>query len=153
MRHRLTRTLAPAMLVAVLALGACSDDADKTEEEHPSGHESSSQTSPSETPTEEPSETETSPSTAPEPEADVTLKLEGGVWDPNGIRIDAKIGEPVVIAIDADTAGELHVHSTPEQEIAFSEGASVHEVTIESPGVVEVESHDPTAVVVQLEVR
>ncbi len=68
-------------------------------------------------------------------------------------RVEGKVGEPVTVEITADKAGELHVHSTPEQEIEFGTGTTTHEVTIESPGVVEVESHDPDTVVVQLEVR
>ena len=45
------------------------------------------------------------------------------------------------------------MHSTPEQEIAYDAGTSEHEITIDRPGVVEVESHEPDVIVLQLEVR
>lgn len=59
----------------------------------------------------------------------------------------------MAVTITADVAGELHVHSTPEQTIAYDAGTSEHEITIGRPGLVEVENHEPAAVVLQLEVR
>ena len=44
--------------------------------------------------------------------------------------------------INSDAAGELHVHTTPEQEIAYDAGTSTHEMTFDRPGIVEVETHD-----------
>ena len=98
------------------------------------------------------------PSTdAPTEEADTGTRIEveraGDAITPNGERVEATVGEPITLVITSDTAGELHVHSTPEQDIAYSEGTSEHQVTIDRPGVVEVESHEPDLVVVQLEVR
>ena len=52
-----------------------------------------------------------------------------------------------------DEAGELHVHSTPEQDLAYEAGTSEHEIAVDRPGVVEVENHDPDSIVLQLEVR
>jgi len=83
----------------------------------------------------------------------IEVTREGDEFTPNGARVDAAIGEPVILSITADEAGELHVHSVPEQEIAYDAGTSEHEITIDRPGVVEVESHDPDVIVLQLEVR
>jgi len=83
----------------------------------------------------------------------IEVTREGDEFTPNGARVDAVIGEPVILSITADEAGELHVHSVPEQEIAYDAGTSEHEITIDRPGVVEVESHDPDVIVLQLEVR
>ena len=83
----------------------------------------------------------------------VDITFDGDTVDPNGERIQAKVGEPVTLNVDADAAGELHVHSTPEQEIAYDAGTSEHQITIDRPGVVEVESHEPASIVLQLEVR
>ena len=152
-RRARTALVAPFLLVAALGLSACGSDDDSTATDSPSPTQSASE-SPSERPSESPSETASeSPTEAPEPAADVELTVRGGVWTPNGIRVEASVGEPVTIEITADAPGELHVHSTPEQEISYGKGTTTHDVTIETPGVVEVESHDPTAVVVQLEVR
>ena len=81
------------------------------------------------------------------------MTREGDTFTPNGERVELEVGQTLVLTITADVAGELHVHSTPEQEIAYDAGTSEHEITIDRPGVVEVESHEPDTIVLQLEVR
>ena len=44
------------------------------------------------------------------------------------------------------------MHSSPEQEIAFKAGTSTKKVTIDRPGIVDVEDHALEQVIVQLEV-
>jgi hypothetical protein len=67
--------------------------------------------------------------------------------------VKAEVDEPITVHIDADTSGEIHVHSTPEQEIAFDKGTSTKRLTIRQPGIVDVEDHALDQVIVQLEVR
>jgi hypothetical protein len=55
--------------------------------------------------------------------------------------------------VTSDEAGELHVHSDPEQTLSYDEGTTTLELTVDQPGVVEVERHEPEALVLQLEVR
>ncbi len=81
---------------------------------------------------------------------DITIK--DGKVTPNGDRVKVKVGEPVTLKIDADTSGETHVHSTPEQEIEFDEGTSTKKLTIDKPGIVDIEDHELEQVIVQLEV-
>lgn len=81
---------------------------------------------------------------------DITIKA--GKVTPNGERVKATVGTPVTLHIDADKPGELHVHSSPEQEIAFEAGISTKKVTIDRPGIVDVEDHELEQVIVQLEV-
>ena len=83
----------------------------------------------------------------------VTVTREGDEFTPNGERVELEVDQTLVLTIDADEAGEIHVHSTPEQEIEYAAGTSEHELVIDRPGVVEVESHDPDVVLLQLEVR
>ena len=83
----------------------------------------------------------------------VTVTREGDEFTPNGERVELEVDQTLVLTVDADEAGEIHVHSTPEQEIAYDAGTSEHELVIDRPGVVEVESHDPDVVLLQLEVR
>ena len=64
-----------------------------------------------------------------------------------------KAGKPIKLHIVADEPGELHVHSSPEQEIEYPAGTSDKTLKIDQPGVVEVESHTLDTVIVQLEVR
>jgi hypothetical protein len=67
-------------------------------------------------------------------------------------RLEVKAGEPVELVVKADEPGELHVHSTPEQEFEYGAGTTTLELTLDQPGVVDVEAHDPKVVIVQLEV-
>ena len=124
----LTR-LAPLALVLALGLTACGDGGDADQ------------------PTSTPSSSTDGDSVA------VTVTREGDTFTPNGERIELGVGQTLVLTVTADEAGEFHVHSTPEQEIEYDEGTSEHEITIDRPGVVEVESHEPASVVLQLEVR
>jgi hypothetical protein len=126
---RLSPVVVPLVLVLAASLTACggSDDADPP---------ASSQSATSDGDT-----------------VAVTLTREGDEFTPNGERVELGVDQTLVLTIDADEAGELHVHSTPEQEIAYDAGTSEHELTIDRPGVVEVESHEPDVVLLQLEVR
>ena len=83
----------------------------------------------------------------------VRITLTQDEVSPLGERLKVKAGEPLEVEITADRAGSLHVHSNPEQELEFVDGTVTRELTIEQPGVVEVESHDPDVVILQLEVR
>jgi hypothetical protein len=80
---------------------------------------------------------------------DITIK--GGRTSPSGDRVKVQVGKPVTLHIDADSSGEIHVHSTPEQEIEFPEGTSTRQLTISKPGIVDVEDHALDQVIVQLQ--
>ena len=71
---------------------------------------------------------------------------------PNGERVAVDAGQPIEIVVKADAPGELHVHSTPEQELAYGTGTTTLKLTLDEPGVVDVESHHLEVVIVQLEV-
>lgn len=83
----------------------------------------------------------------------IRIRIAGDKIDPDGATVQAKKGEQINLAIVSDRAGELHVHSTPEQMIEFPKGASSATFTIDQPGVVDVEEHESEKLVVQLEVR
>lgn len=72
---------------------------------------------------------------------------------PRGTRFKVKRGEPVFFDVTAVQAGELHAHSTPEQQLAYSKGKSMGALTFDQPGIIEVEDHRLGKLVVQLEVR
>lgn len=145
MHRRRTAPLAALALSLALALTACGgDDTESTD------GATATTSSPSESASESPSE---SASESAQDGTRIEITREGDTFTPMGERVEAPVGEPVTLVITADTAGELHVHSTPEQEVAYEAGTSEHTVTIDRPGVVEVESHEPDVVVLQLEVR
>jgi hypothetical protein len=83
----------------------------------------------------------------------VSVTIADGEVEPSGERVPVKAGQPVEFDVTSDVAGELHVHSDPDHSIEIEPGTTQETVTINRPGVVEVELHDPEVVVVQLEVR
>ena len=151
---RATR-LAPLATILLLALGvtACGDDA-ASEPETDSSPTTSAPSSPSESAGE--SATSTPGDSTQTPEAarpTIEITFEGGTVTPNGARVAVPMGQEIDLVITADRPGELHVHSTPEQELSYGAGTSTLPLVIDQPGIVEVESHDPALVIVQLEVR
>jgi len=139
--------LLSAMLSGLL-LTACGADEPVTAEDE------AASTPASITPAESPEASNSPPRTIkPEPKGVlVDITISGDQVRPNGERIEVEPGEPIVLSLDSDRSGELHVHSTPEQEIAFEQGSSQHELVIEQPGVAEIEDHESGFVIVQLQV-
>ena len=83
----------------------------------------------------------------------VDISIKGDHVEPSGERVEAKVGRPLELHVTSDRAAELHVHSSPEQELEVKPGESTLSVTIDKPGVVEIEEHESGTVVLQLEVR
>lgn len=80
------------------------------------------------------------------------ISIQGDTLTPNGDRLDVKVGETVTINVTSDRSGELHVHATPEQVLEYDEGSTTLELTIDKPGIVDVEDHVADVVVAQLQV-
>jgi hypothetical protein len=143
-RTALTRLLAIGSIA--LALTACGGEDTPAADETPSTTASSSAPS-------EPSPSESATPEEPAPDENVVeITIEGDQITPNGDRVAVPLGQPVTFDITADRAGELHVHSTPEQELEFGEGETQVQATFDKPGIVEVEDHESDKVVVQLQV-
>ena len=137
MRTPLTRLL--VTLTAALALASCSGEDTPSADGAPAPSASST--------------SESSP--AVEPTADgvvIEITIQGDSVEPNGERVEVPLGEPVTFDITADREGELHVHSTPEEEVPFQHGDTETELTFDKPGVVDVEDHESGKVIVQLQV-
>jgi hypothetical protein len=83
----------------------------------------------------------------------IKITFLGDTVKPNGERVEAKVGEKIELAVTADAPGEIHVHSTPEQSFEYTEGTETFTITIDKPGIVDVESHELEQIIVQLEVR
>ena len=83
----------------------------------------------------------------------ITVTFEGDTVDPNGERVDVDKGQDITLEVTADEPGEIHVHSSPEQELEYQAGESTLTIKgIDQPGTVDVESHSLEKVIVQLEV-
>lgn len=155
MRSRPTVLAAAALAVSLAgSLAACGDD-DKEPSAQDTPTASSSPTS-SESPSPVASETATPmepPTTGEEARTVVTISIEGDRITPAGDRVEVARDEVVTLELTSDRAGELHVHSKPEQFVEFDAGTSMHKLVISAPGVVDVEEHESGHVVVQLEVK
>ncbi|RNL78653.1 hypothetical protein [Nocardioides marmorisolisilvae] len=92
--------------------------------------------------------------TAPSSDAKViAIKLSGDTVTPSGDKVEVKANQPIVLQINADKAGELHLHSSPEKHIEFPAGGSEITLKLAQPGVVDLEDHALDKLIVQLEVR
>lgn len=83
----------------------------------------------------------------------IDISFKDGSVTPNGDRVEVELGQPVELVVQAQEPGEIHVHSTTEQEFEYGAGTTTLKLTLDKPGVVEVESHDLEVTIVQLEVR
>lgn len=143
-------------VVVFAALTACSTtNQSPTEVTVPTAGETSS---PEATPTESatlqrPSAEPTKAAESTNAEPDVDVRIEGDEVLPNAQEIKLSTGEALSVRIDSDRAGELHVHSTPEQFVEFGAGTTEAEITVTTPGSVEVEDHETGAVIALIEVR
>jgi hypothetical protein len=97
---------------------------------------------------------DSSPSSSSDEPKVIEVTFEGDSVTPNGDRVEVSVGQPVELDVTADAPGEIHVHSSPEQELEYDEGTTTLKLTaIDKPGIVEVESHSLEKTIVQLEVR
>lgn len=71
---------------------------------------------------------------------------------PTGGTASVGIGKPVTFRITSTVAGQIHVHSTPEQHIVFPVGTSKVTLTFNVPGTIEVEDHALDRQIVQIQV-
>ena len=71
---------------------------------------------------------------------------------PTGGTASVGLGKPVTFRITSTVAGQLHVHSTPEQHIDFPVGTSKVTLTFKVPGTIEVEDHALDRQIVQIQV-
>jgi len=133
------------LAVVCLAVSACGSEesgaSDEPVKPEPSAASPSDQANPSAKPTKAASR------------MTIDIAFKGDKVEPDGVEREAKAGKPITLHIVADAPGEIHVHSSPEQEIQYPKGTSDKTLTIDQPGVVEVESHHLHTVIVQLEVR
>ncbi len=139
MRITLSTSLTAAALVGALALTGCGAEPEATPPAPTTG-----------------TATASSPATAPTEDAAqvIEITIKDGKVTPAGKTVEVKVGEPIELKVTSDVAAHLHIHSTPEQSIHAEAGTTTTgTVTIERPGVVDVEVEDTGTLVVKLEAR
>jgi hypothetical protein len=85
----------------------------------------------------------------------IDITLHGNDVTPNGSSIDVQVGQPIRFLVTADKPGEIHVHSSPEQEFEYQAGKDqLFKVDpIPAPTQVTVESHTLDKVLFKLVAR
>jgi hypothetical protein len=74
----------------------------------------------------------------------IAITFQGSDITPNGAKIDVEVGQPLEFDVTADKPGEIHVHSSPEEqefEYKAGSGQTFTVKPIPAPGQVTVESH------------
>jgi hypothetical protein len=99
------------------------------------------------------SDTTTKTTTGSSGNATLDITFKGDTVSPAGTQVKVEAGKPLTLHIVADKPGEIHVHSSPEQELEYAAGTSEKTITLDQPGVVEMESHTLDKLIAQLEVR
>src|SRR5688500_10106575 len=121
------RTVLTAIALVALLVGAgCGEDS--AEDERPEGHQGTATTSSPSTTTSATAspvgpESQT-PTDKPDEGQVIEITFKGDTVSPNGDRVEVSLEEPIILRITADAPGELHVHSSPEQELAYKSGIS-----------------------------
>ena len=84
----------------------------------------------------------------------IDLMISGDTLAPSGEPVEVRAGEKFALRITAGAAlkGEIHVHSTPEQTFKYEGGTSAIVMSIDQPGLVDVEADDLGGVILQLRV-
>ena len=54
----------------------------------------------------------------------IKVTFDGDTVTPNGERVEVATGQDIQLDVTADEAGEIHVHSSPEQELEYKAGES-----------------------------
>lgn len=144
------RALAGAVIAAIALTGCGDSGTGDAATDTPSAGDTAA---PTPTPTDEPEgPSEDSSDDGGEDDA-IEIEIEEDMITPNGELIKVRVGETVKLELESDRRGELHVHATPEQELGFGRGRTSLELTIDTPGVVDVEEHESGVVILQLQVR
>jgi hypothetical protein len=83
----------------------------------------------------------------------IDITFQGDTVKPNGERVEVGIGQAVQFEVTADAAGEIHVHSDPEQHVNYHAGTTQATLgSFDIPGQITIESHSLDKVIVVLQV-
>lgn len=138
--------LAAVALIAGLVLTACGADTDAGAKSEPTAV-----TLPSDSATATAGAGESATPQAQGNAVEITVK--GDQLTPNAGQVKVKVGDAVDLHITSDRAGELHLHTTPDQHIEFQAGETAATVKLTRPGRIELEEHESGKLLVQFVVQ
>ena len=81
------------------------------------------------------------------------IAIAGGKVSPVAKQVEVGVGDTITFDITSDRDGALHVHSSPEHEFEISPGRTTEKVTLDKPGVVDVEEHVSDTLVLRITVQ
>ncbi|HET7326166.1 MAG TPA: hypothetical protein VFJ14_02655 [Nocardioidaceae bacterium] len=85
---------------------------------------------------------------------EVEVDIEDGSTTPAGKRIEVEPGQTIRLEVDSDMADELHLHADPEQSFEVRPvDDQVFELSIDTPGVYALESHETGNQVLSIQVQ
>lgn len=151
-RLRLHRPLVSVTAVAVLALAGCGGD-EPTTEGAPGTTPTASADAPSPSASKTPKRSDTTAPPASAEEVTVDVTITGDDVTPVAQQVELAVGETLLLDVTSDRAGELHVHSSPEQYADFEAGSAQLDFTFDKPGSVDIEEHDSGALIVRVLVQ
>jgi hypothetical protein len=143
--------VAAACAIALAAATGCSTDSDGSGTETRSEATASAATATSST---APAATTTEGSSSNSDRLVIDVSIAGGDVTPTNERMEATVGEPIVLRVNSDTTEEVHVHSVPDHsfEVEAAPGQTF-EFTVDVPGQVAIELHDSGRTVATVSVR
>ncbi len=148
--RRLRRSLVAVTATAALALAGCGDDEPTSTTPTPSESPSASESGKAD---DKPGRDKKTTPPASTDEVVVDVSIVGDDVTPVAQSVDLGVGETLLLEVESDRAGELHVHSSPEQTVAFEAGSSKLDLTFDKPGSVDVEEHESGALIVRVLVQ
>ncbi|GAB2986269.1 hypothetical protein [Nocardioides montaniterrae] len=84
----------------------------------------------------------------------IPITIHGDTISPNGTRIDAVVGQKIVLDVTTDVAQEIHVHTGGDGlPIEAAKGHHTYHFSVDRPGQIEVEVEDLHKTLFQLEVQ
>jgi hypothetical protein len=84
----------------------------------------------------------------------IDITFSGTSVTPSAEIVQIAVGQDVELDVHADDSGEIHVHSTPAQEVEYHAGTTQHSIgSFTTPGDITVESHtlDKTIVILRVQ--
>lgn len=84
----------------------------------------------------------------------VEITIDRGSVTPLNATVQARVGQPITLRVNSDTADELHVHATPEHSFQVEpKPEQEFEFTADLPGSVDVELHQLNRTVATIHVQ
>lgn len=137
--HVLRSLTCAAVLAFTVALAGCGSDGPAPETAPTDSTSSPSSQGPS-----------TSPGSDAPSGSSLQVTVSGSDVSPLGETVELSVGDTLTVSVSADRAGELHVHSSPEQYVEFEAGETTQQVTLDKPGQVDIEEHESGALIARL---